>query len=117
MASLREQTETWSLGQLFDVIGNQNTYAPHARAEIERRATIAQQEAFDAQKRAAEAQELAAQAAIETAEHTKASARYIFWSVVVLAISSFVTASFSVWDHFFPKIMKWSATLWGLFSA
>jgi hypothetical protein len=99
MASEREKMEGWSLGELYDVIGNQNNLAPFARAELDRRQTIAQQEAFDAQKQAAEAQELAAAAAEETAGYTKASARYMKWSVIVLALSSLITAAFATLDH------------------
>jgi hypothetical protein len=97
---MREQTEGWSLGQLVDSIGNENSYAPHAKAELLRRQTLAQEEAFDAEKRAAEAQELAARAAVETANYTKESATYMKWSVYVLAASSLITAVFAAWDHF-----------------
>ena len=104
MASLREQTESWSLEQLCDVIGNENTYAPHARAEILRRTTIAQDEALAAQKQASEAQELAAIAAVDTAEYTKANAKYMLWSVCVLTVFSVISTLFSTWDHFMRSV-------------
>jgi hypothetical protein len=97
--SEREKMEEWSLGALYDVIAGESMWAPSAKAEVDRRQTIAQQEAFDAQKRAADAQELAAVAAEETAGYTKASARYMKWSVIVLALSSLITAAFATWDH------------------
>ena len=100
MPSQREKMEGWSLAALVDVIGNENSFAPHARAELLRRQTLAQEEAFDAEKRAAEAQELAAGAAAETAEYTKEGARYMRWSVYVLAASSVISVAFSAWDHF-----------------
>jgi hypothetical protein len=99
MPSEREKMEGWSLAALVDVIGNENSFAPHARAELLRRQTLVQEEAFDAEKRAAEAQELAAGAATETADYTKASARYMKWSVFVLMASGLITALFSAWDH------------------
>ena len=92
--------EGWNLGQLVDSVGNENAYAASAKAELLRRQTLAEEDAFDAERRAAEAQETAARAAVETAEYTKASARYMRWSVYVLTASSVVSALFSAWDHF-----------------
>jgi hypothetical protein len=51
-------------------------------------------------RRASAAQDRAADAAIEAAEYTKANARYMLWSVVVLAVSAVITAAatiFSAW--------------------
>ena len=100
MPSEREKMESWPLGQLVDSIGNQNSLAPFAKAELLRRNTVAQEEAFDAEKQAAEAQQLAAHAAIETASYTKESAKYMKWSVYVLAVSALIPAIFSTWNHF-----------------
>ena len=88
MPSLREQTEDWTLEQLVDSMANENAYAHHAKAELLRDKRSLRTKKLDAERRAAAAQELAGRAAIETATYTKAAARYMKWSVYVLAASS-----------------------------
>ncbi len=84
MASDREKMESWPLGQVADSMSNaEPTSVAHTRAmaEIIRRQTVLQQEATDAQKRGADA-------TAETARFTQLTARYMLWSVVVLALAS-----------------------------
>lgn len=84
MPSEREQMSTWTLDQVADSLSNAasgSTRHRIAMAEILRRQTVIQQEGADAQERAAAA-------AIETANFTRLNARYMLWSVVVLAAAS-----------------------------
>jgi hypothetical protein len=115
MASKREEMETLTHGALADIIASGSPLAPFATAELERRTTVYQEDAAHFQELAAEAQQEAAGAAKDTARYTQEAAgaakdtarytqegaRYMRWSVIVLAIASAVTAFFSVWDHFF----------------
>jgi hypothetical protein len=98
MVSDREKLEKESLGAIADRMAEaEPTSRVHtmAMAEITRRQTIAQ-------LKAAEAQVEAAGAAKETAEFTRQNARYLLWSVVVLATSSVLTlllAALGLWLH------------------
>ncbi len=83
MPSDREKMETWTLGAVADsMAGAQPGTAAHTRgaAEILRRQTAIQEEAAEAQKRAAAA-------TIDTANATRLSAKYMLWSVIVLAVA------------------------------
>jgi hypothetical protein len=55
-------------------------------------------------RRQTELQREATQAAKATAEYTQASACYMGWSVIVLALSSLATAFFLAWDHWFHHL-------------
>jgi hypothetical protein len=57
-------------------------------AELQRRLAASQFEAYDAQVKAAEAAE-------ETAKYTRSTARWMFWSVVAIAITSGIQALFA----------------------
>jgi hypothetical protein len=88
MASDREKLEGESLGAVADRMSNaelgSHAYAV-ALAELTRRQTVAQLEATRAQKDAATA-------AKETAIYTRQNAEYLLWSVIVLAVSSVLSA-------------------------
>jgi hypothetical protein len=97
MASDREKLEGATLEQLADCMqdGPQIGRPYHASAaELERRKATWQ-------RKAKQATEDAANAAIETAEHTRRSARYMLWSVVVLALASALNlvVSFAAWRY------------------
>jgi hypothetical protein len=85
MASYREEVlSLMSLDAVADMMSNHVPGSPHfhqAEAEFRLRETVAQISA-------AEAQEEAARAATATAAYTSASARYMKWSVIVLAAAS-----------------------------
>jgi hypothetical protein len=59
-----------------------------ANAELQRRLAASQFEACDAQVTAAKAAE-------ETARYTRSTARWMFWSVVAIAITSGIQALFA----------------------
>jgi uncharacterized membrane protein YqiK len=83
----REKLESETLGQIADRMSNaEPTSRTHtiAVAEFTRRQTLAQLEATKAQIEAAGA-------AKETATYTRLNAKYLLWSVVVLAGSSMFT--------------------------
>jgi len=72
-------------------------------AEFTRRQTLAAQQATEAQIDAAYAQkeaalwaERATEAAQATAAYTRQNARYMLWSVIVLAISSVISLGIAV---------------------
>src|SRR5262245_8680186 len=90
MASPREQLETASLGRLADDMQHGPTSRQHdiAYAELQRRLA-------DWQSQACNAQVEAASAAEETARYTKSTARWMFWSVVAIAITSGIQALFA----------------------
>jgi len=50
-------------------------------------------------RREALAQEATAAAAKETAEATRRSARYMLWSVIVLAVASVLSLGWNLWEH------------------
>jgi hypothetical protein len=56
-----------------------------AKAELTRREIIAQQEAALSQQ--------------EAARYTKQNARWMFWSVVVVAITSFLSLAWQIWGR------------------
>lgn len=70
--------------------GSQNDQV--ANAEFMRRQTVLQQQAADAAIREAAAAE-------QTAEYTRNNARYLLWSVIVLAASSIGTLIVSLLKH------------------
>jgi hypothetical protein len=94
----REKLESETLGQIADRMSNaEPTSRAHtiAIAEFTRRQTVAQLEATRAQVEAA-------RAAKETAIYTQRNAKYLLWSVIVLAVSSTFTlllAVFGLWMH------------------
>jgi hypothetical protein len=90
MASEREKLEDASLGRLADDMAHGPNSDRHhiARAELQRRLAISQFEVHDAQVKAATAAE-------ETAVYTKSTARWMFWSVVAIAITSGIQALFA----------------------
>ena len=96
MASDREKLETETLEQLADRMQDGPSTTRHyysALAELERRKAVWQLET-------AEAQKVAASSAESTAQYTKKTARYMLWSVIVLAVSAVITAAatiFSAW--------------------
>ena len=59
-------------------------------AELTRRQIVGQIEATEAQRRAAAAEERAADAAIEGAAATNLNAKYMLWSVIAAATSTFI---------------------------
>jgi hypothetical protein len=86
LVSLRQQIGQKSLDELADwmaYIGNSNEQV--AKAEFQRRQTLFAEDA--------------AKAAKDTAQFTKASARYILWSVGVLAASSVATFLVDILKH------------------
>jgi hypothetical protein len=98
VASDREKLESETLGQIADRMSNaEPTSCAHtiAVAEFMRRQTLAQLEATRAQIEAAGA-------AKETAIYTQRNAKYLLWSVIVLAVSSMFTlllTAFGLWAH------------------
>jgi hypothetical protein len=88
MSSEREKLESASLGRLADDLQHGPTSGAHdiAHAELQRRLAVWQFEARDAEVRAATAAE-------ETARYTRSSARWMFWSVVTIAITSGITGA------------------------
>jgi hypothetical protein len=54
-----------------------------------------------AQERAARSQEVAAEAGKRRPNTLEKTLVYLLWPVIVLALSSFATAFFSAWDHWF----------------
>lgn len=77
MNSLRDQLSDKSLEELADFMANAASGTANdqaAKAEYLHRQTQYQRDASDATK--------------ETAMHTRRSAHYMFWSVVVLAVSA-----------------------------
>ena len=77
MAGVRDRFAEMTLDEIADVLAANEPYTANAiaaNAEIQRRVTISQIEASEAAKVAA--------------RYSRKSARYILWSVVVLAISS-----------------------------
>jgi len=89
MPSDREKLESEDLGALADRMAqsDQNSRAYDvAYSELMRRQTEAQLKASKAQSEAAEATK-------ETAKYTRLNAKYMLWSVIALAVSSFVTAA------------------------
>jgi hypothetical protein len=84
-------TDDWDVDFAAGAMGGAqagSTYDQRAKATFARLQTLAQQQAATAAERGAAAQEVAAQAAEETAEYTRRNARYMLWSVIVLAASS-----------------------------
>lgn len=82
---------TWSLTRIAERMGNSDAGAHYdqlARAEFARRNAESNKQTVEAQERAAAAAELAARAAQDAAEYTKRNARYMLWSVIVLAAFS-----------------------------
>jgi hypothetical protein len=80
LAQQRQNLGKMSLDELADWMAGISMNSPNdqiVRAEFLRRQTEAAQES--------------AEAATETADYTRNSARYMFWSVVVLAASSIAT--------------------------
>jgi multidrug resistance efflux pump len=73
-----------------------------ALAELERRRFLAERETGDAQLRAAVAEEKAANAAIETAHHAEKNAKYMLWSVVMAALSAFISLATTLYTNW-PK--------------
>ena len=51
-----------------------------------------------AHERVVQAQEAVATAAIATAEATRRSARYMLWSVIVIAVASVLNLGFPAWN-------------------
>jgi len=89
MASPREQLEKASLGRLADDMQHGPSGQYHiAYAELQRRLADWQSKACDAEVEAASAAE-------ETARYTKSTARWMFWSVVAIAITSGIQALFA----------------------
>ena len=84
MASDREKMEEWPLGRIADTISNSQSGSiadRRAQAELIRRQIVLQEDVAQMQK-------AAAQATIETAKYTRLNARYMLWSVIVLAAAS-----------------------------
>jgi hypothetical protein len=91
----RQKLASLSLDELADELGvPPSGSSPHtaAMAEFTRREALAQE-------RVARAQEDAATAATATAEATRRSARYILWSVIVLAVASVLNLAWNLWEH------------------
>jgi len=83
------QMELEELSRLFGAAGSTSPDAQRYAAEFTRRQTVAQINAAEAQVRAASAAE-------ETAKYTRTNARYLLWSVVVLAVSGLGTFAVSI---------------------
>jgi hypothetical protein len=101
MASERERLENETLSQLADRLqpGPTSTHQFNvANAELMRRKAVWQLEAAEAQKKALVEQKRAADAAVETAEATRHSARYMLASVIVLAVASALTFAVNVYE-------------------
>jgi hypothetical protein len=90
MASPREKLESEPLGRLADDMQHGPTSRQHdiANAELQRRLAVWQSEACDAQIKAGTAAE-------ETARYTRSTARWMFWSVMAIAITSGIQALFA----------------------
>jgi hypothetical protein len=85
MRSVRQDLGTKSDDEVADWMAGVGPGSPNemtARAEFLRRQTALQREAT--------------QAAGDTATYTQRSARYMLWSVIVLAISSLISAAVAV---------------------
>ena len=97
MASDREKLELESFGRLADDM----QHGPKARqyhvanAELQRRLAEWQREIHDAQISAANA-------ARETAGFTKSSARWMFWSVIAIVVTSGIQALFAFLAWYVP---------------
>jgi hypothetical protein len=92
MQNLRQHLGTQSDDYVADWVSNISPGSNNemtARAEFLRRQTTLQREATQAAKEAA-------QAAKDTAIYTKKNARYMLWSVVVLAIASAISAGVAI---------------------
>jgi outer membrane murein-binding lipoprotein Lpp len=92
---------TWDVDHAAGVMGGSDagsTNDQRARAAFTRLQTLAQQQAAIAQERGATAQGVAAQAAKETAEYTRKNARYLLWSVIILAASSLGSFGLTAWN-------------------
>jgi len=84
----RAELENVSLDELADRIAGapaMSTFGEAARAELARRQLLLQVQAT--------------QAAKDTADYTRKSARYIFWSVVAIAVSSVATLVVNILKH------------------
>jgi len=97
----RQKLASLTLDELADKLAVDANSLAHsiAMAEFTRRQTLAQQQAADAQIDASSAQIKSGQAITDTAEYTRKNARYMLWSVIVLAITgslSFVAAAWQI---------------------
>src|ERR1700730_10524082 len=91
----RRKLADLSLDDLADQLGiNLPGWPPHAAAMAE----FTRREAL-AHERVVRAQETAANAAKATAEATRRSARYMLWSVIVLALASVLSLGWNLWEH------------------
>jgi hypothetical protein len=98
MASDREMLEAQSLNRLADDMqGGPGARPFHvANAELQRRLAVWQRETHDAHISTASA-------AQETARYTKSAARWMFWSVMAIAITSSVQALFAFLAWYAPR--------------
>lgn len=81
MAGVRDQYADKTIDEIADVLAANEPYTANAiaaNAEVQRRLTISQIEASEAAK--------------ETARYSRKSAKYILWSVIFLAASTFIAA-------------------------
>jgi len=89
MASSRERLEDAPLGQLADMMEAGPNHGYHiASAELQRRLAAAQLNAANAAER--------------TAQYTKDTARWMFWSVMAIAATSGVQALFAFLTWYAP---------------
>lgn len=98
MASDREKLEGESLGRLADDMQHGPTARVYhvANAELQRRLAVWQRETHDAQIDTAHA-------AAETARYTQSTARWMFWSVMAIAITSGIQALFAFLAWYVPR--------------
>jgi hypothetical protein len=85
-SDLAQQMRDTSLEHLAAVVANMepgSRASEAAKAELTRREIIAQQDAARAQQ--------------EAARYTKANARWMFWSAIVVAITSLLSLGWQIW--------------------